>query len=71
MSNNESSNSSGIGLSGILAIVFIVLKLTNVIDWSWWWVLVPILWPVYVIGITFIAGVALALFAAAIEAVSK
>lgn len=26
----------------ILAIVFIVLKLTNVIDWSWWWVLSPL-----------------------------
>ena len=40
MSQNNSS--SGIGFSGLLVIVFIALKLTNVIDWSWWWVLSPI-----------------------------
>jgi hypothetical protein len=33
--------SGGIGVIGALGIVFIVLKLTNVIDWSWWWVLAP------------------------------
>ena len=43
MSNqNTSSNSSGIGFVGLLTIVFITLKLTNFIDWSWWWVLSPI-----------------------------
>ena len=26
----------------LLSTVFIVLKLTGVIDWSWWWVLAPI-----------------------------
>lgn len=26
----------------LLGIVFIVLKLTHVIDWSWWFVLIPI-----------------------------
>jgi len=31
-----------IGFVGILAIVFIVLKLTKVIAWSWIWVLCPI-----------------------------
>ena len=36
------SNHSGIGFSGALTITFIVLKLTNVINWSWWWVLSPI-----------------------------
>jgi len=29
------------GFTEILTIVFIILKLTNVIDWSWWWVLSP------------------------------
>ena len=28
---------------GLLTIVFIVLKLTGVIAWSWWWVVSPIL----------------------------
>lgn len=41
MSDN-SSKSGGIGFTGLLTIVFIVLKLTDVIDWSWWWVLSPI-----------------------------
>jgi hypothetical protein len=40
MSNNSSS--SGIGLPTILFIVFLVLKLTNYIDWSWWWVTSPL-----------------------------
>lgn len=38
--NNE--NSGGISFLGLLAIVFIVLKLCKVIEWSWWWVLSPI-----------------------------
>lgn len=41
---NNSSNSSGggVGFTGLLAIVFIVLKLTKVITWSWIWVLSPL-----------------------------
>ena len=33
---------SGIGFGGILFIVFLILKLTNVIAWSWWWVTAPL-----------------------------
>lgn len=40
MSENNTS-SGGIGFCGLLTIVFIVLKLTHVINWSWWWVLAP------------------------------
>lgn len=36
----------GIGFGGLLAIVFIVLKLTKVITWSWLWVLAPIWIPI-------------------------
>lgn len=35
-------NSSGIGFIGLLTILFIALKLCNVITWSWLWVLSPI-----------------------------
>ncbi len=45
MSNTSSSSSSGIGFLGLLAIVFIVLKLCGTIEWSWWWVLSPIWIP--------------------------
>ena len=33
---------SGLSLPSVLLVVFIVLKLCHVIDWSWWWVLSPI-----------------------------
>ena len=38
----ESRNNNGIGFVGLLTIVFVVLKLCGVIDWSWWWVLSPL-----------------------------
>ena len=41
MSTNSSSGSGGIGFAELLTIVFIVLKLTGHIDWSWWLVLAP------------------------------
>jgi hypothetical protein len=40
---SNSSSSRGIGFGGLLTIVFITLKLTEVITWSWWWVLSPLL----------------------------
>lgn len=47
MSNSSSSSSSsGIGFTGLLAVAFIVLKLCNVINWSWLWVLSPIWIPI-------------------------
>lgn len=36
------NNKSGLGLDGVLLIVFIVLKLCGVITWSWLWVLSPL-----------------------------
>lgn len=39
-----------LGVVDVLAIVFIVLKLTGLIDWSWWWVLSP-WWIVAIIAI--------------------
>lgn len=42
MSYTSSSSSGGIGFTGLLTVAFVVLKLTDVIDWSWWWVLSPI-----------------------------
>lgn len=42
---SNSSSNSGIGLGTILFVVFLVLKLTNFIDWSWWWVTAPLWIP--------------------------
>ena len=33
---------SGIGFLDALFLVFLVLKLTKVIDWSWWWITAPL-----------------------------
>lgn len=40
--NSNNSTRTGIGFTGLLALLFIALKLLNVIDWSWWWVLAPL-----------------------------
>lgn len=39
------NKSGGIGFFGVLALVFITLKLLGVIAWSWLWVLAPIWIP--------------------------
>lgn len=39
------NENSGIGFLGLLAILFIGLKLCRVIDWAWWWVLSPLWCP--------------------------
>lgn len=39
--STSSSSSNGIGVLGLLGVAFIVLKLTGVINWSWWWVTAP------------------------------
>ena len=51
---SSSSSSGGIGFTGLLTIVFIVLKLTGVIDWSWGWVLSP-LWIGAIVGLLILA----------------
>lgn len=49
-----------IGLFGLLFLVFLVLKLTEVIAWSWWWVTAPLwggvlLWIVIMLAIFYFA----------------
>lgn len=55
MAEQQTSN-GGIGFVGLLTIVFITLKLTGHIDWSWWWVLSP----VWIFGLLVVVIVALA-----------
>ena len=53
----------GIGLGTILFVVFLVLKLTEVIDWSWWWVTAPLWIPIgLVVVLTVLLGVLSAIF---------
>lgn len=58
MANDNSS--SGIGMPAILFLIFLVLKLTGYINWSWWWVTAP-MW----------AGVILVLIVVILVAIAK
>jgi uncharacterized membrane protein YhaH (DUF805 family) len=41
---SQQNNTIGsMGFTGFLTIIFIILKLTHNISWSWWWVLSPLL----------------------------
>ena len=66
MANENKSN--GIGLGVILFLIFMTLKLTGNIDWSWWWVTSP-LWIPFVAAVVILGIVGL--IGAIIEQLSK
>ena len=43
--NNTNNTNGGIGFLSALTLIFITLKLVNVIQWSWVWVLAPLWIP--------------------------
>lgn len=47
MTNKSTSN--GIGLGGILVIIFTMAKLTGNFDYSWWWVFAPCWLPLSIV----------------------
>ena len=51
--SNSSNQGGGLGLCSVLTIVFVVLKATKVIDWSWWLVFSP-LWIRFLLGLAII-----------------
>lgn len=59
--SKEKAASSGIGLGGMVFIVFLVLKLAEigpVAEWSWWWVTSPLWIPLaLIIGVIAIIGI--------------
>lgn len=57
--NDNKTGGSSIGLGMILFIVFLILKLTNHIDWSWWWVTSPLWIGAGLFFVIFIIGVIL------------
>lgn len=64
---NNNTSKSGIGLAGILTIIFVLLRAFNVITWSWWWVFAP-LWIGAGLGILiFIFVMAIVIIAALVE----
>lgn len=59
---SKNQQSGGIGFSGLLTILFVALKLTNVIAWSWLWVLSPIWIPVAIVIVFLIIGAMMVVF---------
>lgn len=62
MSSNQSSGGGGIGFAGLLTILFIGLKLTGHISWSWLWVLAPIWITVFAVLLFLFVMLAIAMF---------
>ena len=62
MNNNTVVNlDGGIGFGTMLFLIFLVLKLTNVIAWSWWWITAPLWIPAIFILVGIIIMVAAAM----------
>lgn len=59
---NQKVTVVGAPFFSLLTLFFIGLKLTNYIDWSWWWVLAPLWMPltIVVIGLAIFIGVLIA-----------
>lgn len=51
MRNLNIGATGGVSVSGVVGIVFVILKLVGVIDWSWWWVTVPFWGPLIIIAL--------------------
>lgn len=58
--SEKNTTSSSISTFGLLGIAFVILKLCNIITWSWWWVTLP-----------FWGGVAIVIIAAIIVFIIK
>lgn len=61
----------GISLSTVLFLIFLVLKLTHLIDWSWWWVTSPIWVPIVVSLVVVITGLAAIMIVTLIKKLNK
>lgn len=58
--STQQTTSSGIGFCGMLTILFIGLKPTGYIDWSWLWVLSPLWLPITIVLLGFLVFVIVA-----------
>ena len=53
MSENKNTTTSGVSFAFMLFAIFLILKLTKTITWSWWLVTLPI-WGGTALGLIFI-----------------
>ena len=68
---NVSNYGGGVSFTGLLAIAFIVLKLTGVINWSWFWVLFPVLIPIGVVAVLLFCYLFIAIYLIVVSNKSK
>ena len=68
---NVSNYGGRVSFTGLLAIAFIVLKLTGVINWSWLWVLFPVLMPICVVALFLLGYIFLAIYLIVVPSKSK
>jgi len=61
MSERPIIETKGPGIVSLLLTLFIALKLTGMITWSWWWVLSPV-WITMVVGVLVITVVGTILY---------
>jgi len=57
---SEGTSRGGLGFGTVLFLIFLVLKLTGTIEWSWWWVTSPIWIPVGMVFVFLIIAVIVA-----------
>lgn len=53
---SDSKTVNNFNTLGVLGLIFITLKLCNVLPWSWWWVLAPFWIPGSLLVVAFIIG---------------
>ncbi|TFG20457.1 MAG: hypothetical protein EU530_03065 [Promethearchaeota archaeon] len=68
--NRNRNVSRGMSLPSVLLLIFIILKLTGTIDWSWLWVLSP-LWIGASLGCLFFVIIGLILLTAVVGIANK
>ena len=64
MSDSQQLTSRGFA---VLFIVFLILKLTNTIDWSWWWVTSPLWIPAGFLIVILLIILLIAMFSSSIN----
>lgn len=55
----------------ILGLIFVVLKLSNIITWSWWWVLLPFYYPLVIVVAVFSGLVIAVILSSVLDALEE
>lgn len=52
----QQTTTGGVSTLGVVQIVFIILKLVGVVDWSWWAVFIPLYISIAIIVLSLVIG---------------